>query len=149
VSSEAGREVLVVPVRPPLGSRWISVLYTVLVLNALLQAWSHPSAFTWIVLGLVVVASGVLVAMAIGQRRDPPRLVLDEDGIALQGAGVRRRHAAWSDVEDVRIHPPGGVRTVKIKLRGGATWQIWQAVRDEDVPRLTARWDAARRDSPA
>jgi hypothetical protein len=61
---------------------------------------------------------------------------------------VRRRSAAWSDVEDLRIHPTGGVRTVKVKVRGGP-WQTWQAVRDEDAPRLQSRWDAARRDSPA
>jgi hypothetical protein len=90
----------------------------------------------------------MLVAMAVAQRRDPPTLMVDEDGITLQGTGVRRRRAAWSDVEDLSIHPPGGVRNLKIKLRG-ARWQTWQAVRDEDVPRLLSRWYAARRESPA
>ena len=124
--------------------------YACLLLNAVFQVFVGRNAFRWVLLVALVLTIGLGLLVTYRVRRDPPRLIVDEDGVALAGGWTHRRSASWAEVEDLRVDPPGGTRTVRVLRRGGR-WETFQAVGDEDVNRLQQSWStvlSARRASP-
>ena len=145
-----GREVFRVPVSDPFASVWVRLTYACLLLNAVVQVIVWGNAFRWVLLVALVLTIGLGLVVAYRVRRDPPRLIVDKDGVAVVGGWTRRRWAPWTEIEDFRIDPPGGTRTVRV-LRRGRRWESFQAVRDDDVSKLQQWWStiiSARRALP-
>jgi hypothetical protein len=127
----------------------VRLTYALLLVNAVVQVFVGRNPFRWVLLVALVLAIALGLVAAYRVRRDPPRLIVDEDGVSSVGGWTHRRSARWMEIEDLRVDPPGGTRTVRVLRRAGR-WETFQAVRDEDVNRLQQRWSAVReRRAPA